>query len=231
MCRVLFPPVPTIPAISSWGETITAAGGQQITVFPTAEAGWAALEHQIDLIVSGQSKAGYTPDMSIAEVGQIYSGGSSNWAANVASVLGTTPEASFAEQAGAAGGEPCPPILRTWRQQMKPWMPPSFPPGCPGRSGRRQSITCSPSLQLSVKVTGGTMNNFTNNPKTTFLGVLMILGALVHAATQYTNSQAVDLPTLFAGISGGIGLLAAKDSSTHSTAAEVTQATQEAKKG
>jgi hypothetical protein len=73
-----------------------AAGGQQITNFPTLEAGEAALENQINLIATGTSKAGYTPSMSIAQVGQLYSGGSSAWANNVAAALGVSPDTNFA---------------------------------------------------------------------------------------------------------------------------------------
>lgn len=84
--------------------TITAAGGQQITIYPPGDAGMAALENQINLMVSGQS-SNYTPDMSIAQVGSIYSGDSSGtWANNVASALGVSPSDNFASQAGASGG-------------------------------------------------------------------------------------------------------------------------------
>lgn len=76
--------------------TTGAAGGQQITNFPTADAGWAALENQITMMATGSSSAGYTPSMSIAQVGQLYSGGSSAWANNVASALGVDPSTNFA---------------------------------------------------------------------------------------------------------------------------------------
>jgi hypothetical protein len=84
--------------------TITAAGGQKITVFPSLSAGMAALENQIALIASGQSKAGYPANGSIADVAAVYTGGSgSSWAQNVASALGLTPEASFSSAAGLSG--------------------------------------------------------------------------------------------------------------------------------
>ena len=85
-----------------------AAAGQQITNFPTLQAGQAALENQINLITTGQSTAGYNPSMSIAQVGQLYSGGSSNWANNVATALGVTPGANFAAAVGGAGGSATP---------------------------------------------------------------------------------------------------------------------------
>ena len=88
------------------GVTI-AAGGQQITNFPTLEAGEAALENQVNLIATGTSKAGYSPSMSIAQVGQLYSGGSSNWANNVAAALGVDPSTNFAS---VVSGSPTPTI-------------------------------------------------------------------------------------------------------------------------
>jgi len=81
--------------------TLAAAGGQQITVFPSLAAGMAALEHQISLIASGQSKAGYPAGGSIADIAAVYTGGSgTSWAQNVANFLGLTPESSFASAAG-----------------------------------------------------------------------------------------------------------------------------------
>lgn len=62
------------------------------------------------------------------------------------------------------------------------------------------------------------------NPKTTILGILMIASAVIHAAICYLNNQPVDTTVLFAAITGGIGLIAAKDSSTHSTPQQVGQA-------
>jgi hypothetical protein len=75
---------------------------------------------------------------------------------------------------------------------------------------------------------GVKMNNAIQSPKTTILGILVIAGALIHAATQFYQNQPIDMPTLFGGLSGGIGLIMAKDGSTHSTASEVGRATREA---
>jgi hypothetical protein len=85
--------------------TISASGGNKITVFPSAAAGAAALENQIGLMTSGTSKAGYNPGMSIAQVGQLYSGGSSAWANNVAAALGVSPDTNFAAAASGAGSQ------------------------------------------------------------------------------------------------------------------------------
>jgi hypothetical protein len=61
--------------------------GEGITVFATPGDGWAALYQQLARILIGTS-AHYTLDMSIAEMGRIWSGGSAAWASNVASALG-----------------------------------------------------------------------------------------------------------------------------------------------
>jgi len=62
--------------------TVTMAGGQQITVFPTFDVGQAALEHQAGNVLNGS--ANYNPDMTIAEAAAVYTGNGpnagSNWA-------------------------------------------------------------------------------------------------------------------------------------------------------
>lgn len=87
--------------------TLTAAGGNQITVFPSQAAGEAALEAQINKMVSGSSTV-YQPNMTISQAGAIYSGGSSNWAQNVASYLGVDPDTTtlgdLASATGTAAG-------------------------------------------------------------------------------------------------------------------------------
>ena len=89
--------------------TWQAAGGQQITIYPTLAAGQAALENQINLIASGTSTAGYSPSMSIAQVGALYSGSSNgNWANNVANALGVTTGTNLASLAGSAGSSAVP---------------------------------------------------------------------------------------------------------------------------
>jgi hypothetical protein len=72
------------------------------------------------------------------------------------------------------------------------------------------------------------MTTAMSNPKTTALGVLMILGALVNALIAYYQGHTPDLTLTMSTISGGIGLILAKDGTTHSTAAEVEQATTKA---
>lgn len=62
------------------------------------------------------------------------------------------------------------------------------------------------------------------NPRTTILGILTIVGAAIHAILQYNNGQAVDATALMAQVSAGIGLIMAKDSTTHSTPEQVEKA-------
>ena len=69
------------------------------------------------------------------------------------------------------------------------------------------------------------MNVLGKSPKTTVLGILTILGALIHAAMLYQNGQPIDFSVTLTAISGGIGLIVAKDASTHSTQAETHEAT------
>jgi hypothetical protein len=61
------------------------------TVFPSPGQGWNALYHEVQLILDNKSKY-YNSGMTIAEVGQVYSGGDPNWAQNVADTLGVDTE-------------------------------------------------------------------------------------------------------------------------------------------
>jgi hypothetical protein len=76
--------------------TVTARGGQQITVFGSVSDGWAALNNQISKIFSGRSRY-YKPEMSLQEFGSIYSGGSRTYGANLAAFLGLTPDAPLSQ--------------------------------------------------------------------------------------------------------------------------------------
>ena len=68
------------------------------TIYATIADGWAALERQIDLILTGQSRY-YKPDMTILEVAQTYTGGDNAqaWANIVAEKLGVTPNTRIGE--------------------------------------------------------------------------------------------------------------------------------------
>lgn len=74
-----------------------------ITIFSSASDGWDALENQLTAIANGGSSY-YSPDMSIAEIGQVYAGGDPTWAVNVASYLGVSPDTPFANVYGGGGG-------------------------------------------------------------------------------------------------------------------------------
>ena len=84
-------------------STITESNGTQVTIFPTPEAGQAALEAQIQSMISGGSSL-YSPDMTIDQVSKVYTGGSSIWGQNIAKILGVTPDTNFASLIGADGG-------------------------------------------------------------------------------------------------------------------------------
>ena len=66
--------------------------GGVIATYPTAQDGWNALYHQIELMVSGQSSV-YSPSMSISDVAQLWTGGDNptGWAQTVAGVVGVDP--------------------------------------------------------------------------------------------------------------------------------------------
>lgn len=61
--------------------------GNGITIFPTADAGATALVNQVNKMLDGTSSV-YSQDQTLSQVGSIYSGGDSNWAANVSASLG-----------------------------------------------------------------------------------------------------------------------------------------------
>ena len=62
-------------------------GAEDITVFPTIQAGWDALTHQLALIVDGKSHI-YTVDMSIFEMAAHWTDTQADaWTANVVSYL------------------------------------------------------------------------------------------------------------------------------------------------
>lgn len=61
------------------------------TIFPTEQAGWNALEHQVDLMLNGHSHV-YKPSMTFLQVAQLYTGGDASpaWAQIVAQKLGVS---------------------------------------------------------------------------------------------------------------------------------------------
>jgi hypothetical protein len=71
--------------------------GAKITIYPTIEAGWAALTKKVARMLNGASHT-YTPDLTIMEVGMKYSGNAS-WGTNVAARLGIDSRMTLAEYA------------------------------------------------------------------------------------------------------------------------------------
>ena len=70
-----------------------------LLVFETPEIGWAALHHQVCLMLTGTSRH-YVPDDSLATAGLKYSGGDEFWAVNVARHLRLPPETTLADLGG-----------------------------------------------------------------------------------------------------------------------------------
>lgn len=60
-----------------------------ITVFGSQQSGMDALNNQINLMTSGKSSV-YTPNETLSQIGDTWSGGDPNWAKNVASSLGVS---------------------------------------------------------------------------------------------------------------------------------------------
>lgn len=82
----------TIPQVQNNPGDIETGG--VINTYPTAADGWNALYAQVQVMLYGGS-AYYNPSMTIAEVGQIYANGDSNWANNVAASLGVTTDTTL----------------------------------------------------------------------------------------------------------------------------------------
>lgn len=87
--------------LKGWPGVPTDASGY--SVFPTEQAGWDALQTQLNAIAAGTS-AYYTPDMTIAQMGQVWAGGDPNWAVNVAAYLGVSSGVMIGSLLGMAPG-------------------------------------------------------------------------------------------------------------------------------
>ena len=76
------------------------------TIFATIEDGWNALYRQIRLMLTGASKY-YSPEMTIAQVAAIYTGGDNAlaWAKNVAVSLGVSIQTKLGELISLASGD------------------------------------------------------------------------------------------------------------------------------
>lgn len=83
--------------------TVTAAGGQELTIFPSLQAGYQAATNMVQSDVSGNSSI-YSPNMSLQQYMQTFTGGSATAGNTVASILGvpsSTPISSFGQIAGS----------------------------------------------------------------------------------------------------------------------------------
>lgn len=69
------------------------------------------------------------------------------------------------------------------------------------------------------------MGSFFKNWKTTGAGVATIFSAIGELVHSISTKQPINWNVIIPAIIGGVGLIAAKDSTTHSTADEVQTAT------
>jgi hypothetical protein len=88
-------------ALPTWKDT-------GLIVFPTTAMGWAALRHQVRLMLTGASDV-YRPTDTLITVAGKYADGDERWGGNVAARLGIAPDATLAELAVS------PPLLRNLR--------------------------------------------------------------------------------------------------------------------
>jgi hypothetical protein len=101
-------------------------GKAQHVIFRNDAAGYAALYHQIDKILTGESKL-YTKNMTLLQMGKLYAQNSRLWAKNLAHNLGvpvTTTlkeffdeQTDFSEGCGATGKRATPPL--TYYDRLK----------------------------------------------------------------------------------------------------------------
>jgi hypothetical protein len=78
-----------------WGDPPTWSD-TGLLVFDTPDIGWAALRHQVCLMLTGTSRF-YAPNDSLQAVGIKYAAGDPNWGVNVASYLRLSPAITLAE--------------------------------------------------------------------------------------------------------------------------------------
>jgi hypothetical protein len=77
------------------GDLSDASG---VIQYPTPEAGWQALYHQVNLMFFGDpSQTRYNSSMTITQVAQTYAENWQNWAQNVAGYLGVSPDTKLSD--------------------------------------------------------------------------------------------------------------------------------------
>jgi hypothetical protein len=84
------------PALGA--ETLPTWKDTGLVLFPTAEMGWAALRHQVRLMLTGRSRV-YELTDTLLLVGVKYADGDVNWGWNVAGHLGVSPDVSLGDLA------------------------------------------------------------------------------------------------------------------------------------
>lgn len=77
--------------------------GKGITIFPTPDAGSAALDKQVSMMADGSSK-NYSPLESISQIGATYAAGDPAWSKNVAKLLGVDPSSTLGSLISGAAG-------------------------------------------------------------------------------------------------------------------------------
>jgi hypothetical protein len=111
---------------------LTANNGQQITIFGSLPEGRAALEKQLNLIFSGQSKK-YSPNMTLEEFGKVYSGGEADYGAAIATSLGVAPSTTLGQ---LQRPKPAPlPVVKAEAAKKKP--SPSVPASAPAAAKKQ----------------------------------------------------------------------------------------------
>jgi hypothetical protein len=76
--------------------TMGTANMEGVIKFMNLQDGWTALYVKVSRMLAGGSKV-YTPNLTLAQVGMLYSGGDKNWATNVAAELGVPETTTLAE--------------------------------------------------------------------------------------------------------------------------------------
>jgi hypothetical protein len=71
-----------------------------LVIFPTKEMGWAALHHQVHMMLTGRSRI-YHPSDTLITVGMKYAEGDTSWGTNVATNLGIPADSRLRELATA----------------------------------------------------------------------------------------------------------------------------------
>jgi hypothetical protein len=92
--------------------TMPAANNQKITIFGSPEEGRAALDRQLNLILSGKDSK-YPPSMTLEQFGKVYSGGDAGYGGRIAAKLGVDPSTTLGQLAQSQSAAPTPEIAST----------------------------------------------------------------------------------------------------------------------